>query len=159
MPDEKVVRRRRGGKAALPRGVIAALWHGRHVAGMNAYSVLFDPRLARPFIRNWERVAHNLLAALHLESLREPHDEELGDLLRSLHAYPDVPEAWRQPDPRRPADATFTVVFERGDLRLAFLTTVTRFNAPTNVTLEELRIESYFPSDEATEAACRALSG
>jgi hypothetical protein len=45
--------------------------------------------------------------------------------------------------------------FDRG---VAFLTTVTSFNAPGNVTLEELRIESYFPLDEATERACAQLS-
>lgn len=126
---------------------------------INVFRVLFDPRLARPFVRNWEKVAHGLIAALHIESLQHPNDEGLSDLLRALHEYPDVPESWRQPDPRRPAAATFTVVFERDDLHLAFLTTVTRFNAPTNITLEELRIESYFPMDDATEATCRRLAG
>jgi transcriptional regulator with XRE-family HTH domain len=124
---------------------------------VNTFRMLFDPRLARPFIRDWERVAHGLIAALHIESLQHPNDVGLCDLLRVLHEYPDVPQAWRQPDPSRPADAVFTVVFQRDDLHLAFLTTVTRFNAPTNITLEELRIESYFPVDDATEAACRRL--
>lgn len=124
---------------------------------INAFRILFDPRLARPFVRNWEQVAHGLIAALHLESLQRPSDEGLGDLLRSLLEYPGVPEAWRQPVPRA-ADAIFTVVLERDDLHLGFVTTVTRFNAPANVTLEELRIESYFPIDEATERTCRRLA-
>ncbi len=125
---------------------------------INAFRLLFDPRLARPFVCDWERVAHGLLAALVVESLGRPHDEALSDLIRGLHEYDGVPDTWRQPEPR-PAAATFELVLERGALRLAFLTTVTRFNAPANVTLEELRIESYFPLDEATEAACRALAG
>jgi hypothetical protein len=45
-----------------------------------------------------------------------------------------------------------------GDLELAFLTTVTVFNAPQNVTLEEVRLESYFPLDEATTTACEQLA-
>jgi transcriptional regulator with XRE-family HTH domain len=125
---------------------------------INAFRVLFDPRLARPFIQDWERVAHGLIASLYMESLQHPGDEGLAELIRSLHEYPNVPEAWRQPDPSRPVDAAFSVVFERDDLHLAFLTTVTRFNAPTNITLEELRIESYFPLDDETEAVCRALA-
>jgi hypothetical protein len=43
-------------------------------------------------------------------------------------------------------------------LELAFLTTVTVFNAPQNVTLDELRIESYFPLDDATARACERLA-
>ena len=49
------------------------------------------------------------------------------------------------------------VAGRRDDLELAFLTTLTSFSAPGNVTLDELRIESYFPLDEATERACGAL--
>jgi len=47
---------------------------------------------------------------------------------------------------------------ERDDLKLAFLTTVTVFNAPQDVTLEEIRLESYFPLDEATQRACERLA-
>lgn len=37
-------------------------------------------------------------------------------------------------------------------------TTLTSFSAPQNVTLEELRIESYFPLDDATARFCEELS-
>lgn len=123
---------------------------------INGFRLLFDPRLARPFIEDWAEVAHGLIASLHVESLQRPNDEGLSDLLRSLHEYPGVPEAWRQPAPR-PAEATFTMVLKRDALRLAFLTTVTRFNAPANITLEELRIESYFPLDDETSLALEAM--
>jgi hypothetical protein len=45
-----------------------------------------------------------------------------------------------------------------GDLELSFLSTVTVFSGPRNVTLEELNIESFFPLDEATTKACERLS-
>jgi hypothetical protein len=35
---------------------------------------------------------------------------------------------------------------------------VTAFSAPQNVTLDELRLESYFPLDEATLAVCEQLT-
>jgi hypothetical protein len=41
--------------------------------------------------------------------------------------------------------------------RLAFLTTVTVFGAPHDVTLSELAIETMLPADEATAAALRQL--
>ena len=45
----------------------------------------------------------------------------------------------------------------RDDLEVGFLTTLTVFSAPLNVTLEELRIESYFPANEATEQTIQML--
>mgnify|MGYP000104806141 CR=1 FL=1 len=74
-------------------------------------------------------------------------------------AFEGVPEAWRQPDFSTPTEPVFTVSLARGDLRLSFLTTLTTFNAPGDVTLEELRIESYFPLDDATAEACARLAG
>ena len=67
-----------------------------------------------------------------------------------------MPESWRQPDFSIPSEPTLTLRFQRNDLKLAFLTTLTVFNAPQNVTLEELCVESYFPVDDATAEACKA---
>jgi transcriptional regulator with XRE-family HTH domain len=123
----------------------------------NAYRMLFDPRLARPFIYDWAKIARQLVARLHREVLAHPTNGELSALLRSLFEYPDVPESWRQPDFSAPNEPTLTLRLVRDELSLGFLTTLTTFNAPGNVTLEELAIESYFPLDQATEAACVAL--
>ncbi len=149
-----IVRTNRAGTTLLSRFVLdpSAL-----EPPVNAFRILFDPRLVRSFVVDWERVAHGLIAMLHVESLSHPSDERLSDLIRALHEYPGVPEAWRQPVPR-PARATFEVRLRRDDLAMAFLTTVTRFNAPANITLEELRIESYFPLDDETADACKRLA-
>ena len=124
----------------------------------NAFHTLFDPRLARPFVLDWERTARVLLSRLHRETLARAGDAELASLLRSLLEYPDVPESWRQPDFSIASEPVLTVRLRRDELELSFLTTLTVFNAPQNVTLEELRIESYFPLDDATERACERLA-
>jgi hypothetical protein len=116
---------------------------------------LFDPDGARPFVVDWPAVARALAARLHREALAAPHDEELGQLVTSLFAYPDVPEAWRQPDFSVTMAPFFTLTLERDGRRLTFVTTLTVFSAPQNVTLEELRIESYFPADDDTALSCR----
>lgn len=125
---------------------------------LNVMSALFDPQLARPFIADWEKLAHSLLSRLHREALHRPHDTALTQLLEQLLSYPDVPPEWRQPDFSAPSDAALSIRFQRDELDLSFLTTVTAFNAPQNVSLEELRIESYFPIDENTEQACLRLA-
>src|SRR5262249_35320659 len=70
----------------------------------NVFAILFDPRLARPFIVDWEHVARSLTARLHREVLARSGDAELAALLRSLFEYPNVPELWRQPDFSIPSD-------------------------------------------------------
>ncbi len=99
-----------------------------------------------------------MLSRLHREALHRPEDGALGELCDALLAYPGVPASWRQPDFSQPSTAAFSVRLRRGDLALSFLTAMTSFSAPQNITLEELQIESYFPLDEATDAACRRLA-
>ncbi len=125
----------------------------------NLMRAFFDPRLARTFVVDWERSARMLLSRLHRESLARPTDEPLASLVRALVAYPDVPETFRHPDFAVPVDPTFTLRLRRGDHALAFLVTVTAFSVPQNVTLDELRMESYFPLDDATAKACEQMAG
>jgi transcriptional regulator with XRE-family HTH domain len=120
----------------------------------NLCHALFDPRLARSFVVEWERVAHLMLSRLHRELLADPGEAALARLVETLLGYPGVPEAWRQPDLALPSEPAFTLRLCRDGLELGFLATVTVFSAPQNVALEELRIESYFPLDERTASAC-----
>jgi transcriptional regulator with XRE-family HTH domain len=123
----------------------------------NLLLALFDPRLARPFVADWERTARALVTRLHRESLARPEDGRLSELLREVFRFPDVPESFRQPDFTLPSEPMLPLRLGRDGLQVAFLTTLTVFDAPQNVTLDEVRIESYFPLDEATEAACERL--
>jgi transcriptional regulator with XRE-family HTH domain len=124
----------------------------------NIFRTMFDPRLARPFVLEWERVARGLLSRLHREALERPDDAALASLLREVFEYPGVPTDWREPDLSAPSDPCMTFRLRRDDLELAFLSTVTVFSAPQNVTLEELRLESFFPLDDRTERACAGLA-
>jgi transcriptional regulator with XRE-family HTH domain len=128
------------------------------VLPLNIYSFVFDPRLGRPFIQDWPRVAQAMLARLHREVLARPENAELAALLASVLEHEGIPAAWRQPDFSLPSEPTFEVCVRNHDLDLRFLTTTTQFSAPQNVTLDEIRLESYFPMDEATRLACERLA-
>jgi transcriptional regulator with XRE-family HTH domain len=127
-------------------------------APFNLMHALFSPRLVRPFVVGWELVARTMLLRLQREALARPGDVVLSGLLNDLLAYPDVPTSFRQLDLASPSEPTLAVQLRRAALELSFLTTVTVFNAPQNVTLEELRIESYFPLDDRTEQSCQQLA-
>jgi hypothetical protein len=52
-----------------------------------------------------------------------------------------------------------TMRLRRGDLALAFFSTLTTLALPRDAGLEHLRIECFYPGDAATEEACRRLAG
>lgn len=120
----------------------------------NMFSLVFDPRLMRPFISNWTSVARQMLVRLHRESLQSGGDERLAALDQRVRSFSGVPTAWHAPDFAEDIDPVFSVQLQRGEVRLAFFTTITTFSSPRLVTLEEVRIESSFPLDDATRHFC-----
>ncbi len=106
---------------------------------INILELLFDPKLGRTF-------------------LHRPNDEGLARLRERLLAYPDVPKSWHLPDVSKQMSPALEVRLKRGDVELAFLTTLTTFNAPQSVTVQELVIESYYPLDDATAELCAQLA-
>ena len=125
---------------------------------VNVLRLLFDPA-SRAMIGDWEETARTVLRRFQRESIQRPHDAEMSSLLEDLINTSGVPDDWRQPDPAIPDEPMLGLEFRAGDIALSFLTTITEFNAPQNVTLQELRIESYFPVDDSTRELCRALFG
>jgi transcriptional regulator with XRE-family HTH domain len=112
----------------------------------NMLRTLFDPRLARKAIVGWERTARALLSRARRESLGRPSDMELAALVAELSQWHD----FLQPDVASPAEPVLTLRVRAHGTELAFLVAVTVFSAPHEVALDELRIESYFPLDQAT---------
>jgi len=66
-----------------------------------------------------------------------------------------VPVEWRQPSFETTPNATHVIQLRNENMDISFMTTITSFNAPGNITVEELRIETYYPLDEETERFCR----
>jgi transcriptional regulator with XRE-family HTH domain len=84
-------------------------------------------------------------------------DPALAALLEELRGY----AARAAPAPRdgQPTPEVFVPLRLQTDAGLlAFVSTITVFGAPHDVTLDELAIEAFFPADDATAEALRALS-
>lgn len=123
----------------------------------NGLEAFFDPALMRPHLLDWQATARHALARLHLEVLQSPEERRLQALLDRILAFPGVREEFRHPNPSTGSAGVLAVRFRVKEQTLSFLVTINAFQAPQNVTLNELRIESYLPADADTEAACRAL--
>jgi transcriptional regulator with XRE-family HTH domain len=127
-------------------------------ADANLARLTFDPQGAQPFLANFDEVGRQLLWRIQREVLADPDDGEMRELFDELQAMPTVDPEWRQVDLSTPSDPALVLHLRRDALDLRFLTMVTTFQAPQNVALEHLRIETWFPYDDTTTRVCRALA-
>ena len=123
----------------------------------NAMRLIFHPQALRHYIVNWEPTAAALIQWLHRDLLRSA-DAGMRLLLDELLAYPGVPRNWRTLDLDAPTAPFLAIEMQKGEAHLRFFTTLTTLGTPYDITLHELRIESFFPADESTDAALRRLS-
>jgi hypothetical protein len=117
----------------------------------NVLKLIFDPQGLRPFVENWEDVASRVINRVHREVAGAPPDAGLRALLKELLGYPGVPQRWSTSDLERPLAPLLDVAYKRNELKLRFFSTITTFGTPQDVTLQELRIESFFPADDVTD--------
>jgi hypothetical protein len=69
-----------------------------------------------------------------------------------------VPRQWRTLDLDASTAPFLAVELAKGDVRVKFFSTLTSLGVPYDITLEELRIECFFPADAESEALMRRLA-
>lgn len=132
---------------------------GARAAGpANVLRLMFDPAGLRPFVTNWEAVAEALVRRVRRECVGGVEDPGTRQLLAEILSHPGVPAAVRQAAPGPALLPVVPVSFRKDDRRFDFFSTVTTLGTPQDITVQEIRIESFFPVDEATTSAARALA-
>ena len=111
----------------------------------------------RGTLLNAAQVRQALLWRIQREVLDEPDEGPLAELLEELLQSPTIDPAWRDVDLASPSSPLLDVHLRVGQQELRFMTMVTSLQAPQTVTLDELRIETWFPMDAATTLACTQL--
>ena len=124
----------------------------------NAMRLMFHRDALRPHIVNWEATAASMIQWLHRDVVSGFGGATAGALLEELLAYPDVPRQWRTLDVEASTAPFLPIEFRTDGLTLRYFTTLTSLGTPHDITLQELRIEAFFPADEATEQATRQLA-
>lgn len=109
---------------------------------------------AKPYISNWDEIAGYFLQQLSSELNANPYNTEARELLDEIMAYPDIPDAHFVPSGVTPY---IEFKLQNEELDLAFFSVVSTFGTPQDVTLQEIRIETFFASNEATETFLRTL--
>lgn len=101
-------------------------------------------------IENFEEYAAHLVGRLRRQ-VELTADPRLAALLTEVRGYPGVVEDAGL-EPRGAALLPMKVRSADGTT-LSFFSTIATFGTPTDVTLEELAIETFFPADQATRDA------
>lgn len=127
---------------------------GVPAVGANALDILFSADGLQPFVINWDQLSSTILMRLYRDIVGPSASEYSQALFERLLSMPATPENWQDIAGRLPTGPTVDMVLEKDNLRLSFFTTVTTFGTAQDITLQELRIESYFPSDDVTRALC-----
>jgi len=113
----------------------------------NVLRATVHPEALRGRIVNYDQVAAELRARLVRERDLE-HDPTRRVQLEALLGAFGPPRCAAPGAGNTPALA---VHLRRGEVSLRLFTTLTTVGTPIDVTAQELRIESYFPADDATE--------
>jgi transcriptional regulator with XRE-family HTH domain len=123
----------------------------------NLLRAVFHPDGVRRWIVNWDEVGPQVLvrAERELGSLKD--DPIAVSLLDELRGYAGPKGAARASVPLRAADLLLPVHLKKDGLEVRLFSTIMTLGTPQDVTLQELRIETFFPADEASAACLRGL--
>jgi transcriptional regulator with XRE-family HTH domain len=122
----------------------------------NAMHVVFHPKGLRQFIVNWDEFAGQMIQILHREVAQG--SRVAAQLLDEIMTYPGLPAEWRIPRNPAASSPVMTMQLRKGELRLAFFSTFTTLAMPTDAALQKLKIECFYPADNATAEKARELA-
>lgn len=145
------------GALAVLRAVLPSL-AAADLAEVNLARLTLDPAVGGRIIVNHEAVRSELLWRMQRELLADPDDGQLRSLIDELISTSGLEGDWRAPDPTSPTAPTLELQLRAGHETWSFRLVVSALQAPLEVSLDEIRIEQWFPADDLTAAACRRLT-
>jgi MmyB-like transcription regulator ligand binding domain len=124
----------------------------------NHLRLVFHPLGSRRWIVNWDEVARHLLGREERDLGQSAPDAIGIALLAELRGY-GVPDSARSAGGAlQAADLLLPIHVSKDDLELRLFSTIMTLGTPQDVTLQELRLESFFPSDATSEQAWTRLT-
>ena len=124
---------------------------------INLADALVAPDVLRPHLANWSEVVRYFVRSVEADAAADATPETAA-LLDRLLSYKDVRATISQVPPIGGDTPILSMHFQKGRTKLQLFTTIATLGTPQDVTLQELRIESFFPMDEETREVFREWS-
>lgn len=116
---------------------------------VNLALLTVHPQGLRQYVTNWQEAAPSFLRRLHNEALTSGDPKMMKHYQALLHLAGEMPETV-------PVGVSLLPVLplelRLGDVSLSLFSVISTFGTPQDVTTDELRIEAFYPTDEATRA-------
>ena len=139
------LKRANAGAARLVTFILGAVPEGP----VNLADALLSPAVMRPFIVNWKEVALHFIRGVQADAIAEGSSESSDRLLRLL-SYEGLPELAHSPAIEEAPRPLLPIHLLKEGVSLNVFTTIATLGTPQDVTVQEIRIENFFPVDEAT---------
>lgn len=121
----------------------------------NILRMIFHAEGLRPYITNFDDVARMLLGYVQREAAESAGAAEI---LEELMRDAGLARRHRAPQPAPQLSPVFTTHLEAKGVKLRLFTMISTFGTPQDVTADELRVGSFYPVDDESEAFLRNLA-
>jgi transcriptional regulator with XRE-family HTH domain len=122
---------------------------------INLADALVAPDVLRPYLINWAEVVRYFIRSVEADAAADG-TAETAALLERLLGYEGVRSVVDAPFDERAVAPVLPMHFRKNDVSLRLFTTIATLGTPQDVTLQELRIECFFPMDRASAEVLRA---
>jgi transcriptional regulator with XRE-family HTH domain len=124
---------------------------------VNLADALVSPAALRPYVRNWEEVALHFLRGVQADAIADGTAESSALLMRLL-AYEGMAGLMQSADLDESPRPLLPIELAKGDVVLRLFTTIATLGTPQDITVQEIRVESFFPVDESTAQFFRSAA-
>lgn len=114
---------------------------------VNIARLSLHPRGLRRFAHNWDEVAPSLFTRLRREA-QEQHDPGVTAIVDELAQYVPISDD----SPNGPLSPILPLRYGVGEQQLSLISVLSSFGSAQDVTANELKIETFYPADDATTA-------
>ena len=121
----------------------------------NVLKMIFHCDGLRPYVRNFDDVARMLLGYLQREAAESA---AAAEMLEEVLRESGLPRRLRATEPMPQPTPAFNIQLEANGVKLSLFTMISTFGTPQDVTAEELRVGSFYPADDESEAFLRNLA-
>jgi transcriptional regulator with XRE-family HTH domain len=121
---------------------------------INLADALVAPDVLRPHLVNWAEVVGYFIRSVEADAAADG-TLETAALLERLLGYDGVRVALDAPPAESPITPVLPMHFRKDNTSLRLFTTIATLGTPQDITVQELRVECFFPMDTPTAGVLR----
>ncbi len=141
-----------GGAVRLVEFLVGPIAPG---TAINLADALVAPDVLRPHLLNWTEVVRHFIRSVETDATADGLIETTA-LLERLLSYRGVRSALGTGSGNAESGPVLAMHFRKGNTSLRLFTSIATLGTPQDITLQELRVECFFPMDEETGKILRS---